>query len=282
MSELYYDIKIISDYLSKSLQKGRLIFNKQYINTATEFDKLLIENNLFRVYYNKNECIEDQIIKIKEFLYFSYNDIENTFISKHFIKDNSEYNILEYDEYNYYIDTQGSIPYRWLLMIKDFYWKNSTVEKLEKNDYLELINKLPQITFEQILNNSHRIKSQSQYYFEINSINKDKEWFTIDGKFSPYAKLILENLNNYSSLKSNSKNNYKPLYAYEGGILIENKFIADYTKFNHNYPYSGSIRNEVKGNKLYRTGKDVINEELLCLYLALKDNNVMVSEFKKK
>lgn len=274
MSEKYYNLKIIGDYLSTSLKKGKIIFNKQHLK-QNEYYEPLIKNSLFRISYREHKTNEQ---KIKKSLWFDFDDLENTFIAKHLIKHNNELEVFEYDADNCYYETNGIIPFRWLLMVKDFYWKESTVVELDKINFNELLNEIPQIPLDEILTNSRKTKIDCR--IKINS-DESHLWYTLDGKFSEYTNTILKSCNSYLSLSPTAVNNYKTLYACEGGIEIFNKFVMDYVKFNHNYSYSGSVRNELKGKDSYHTGKDVNHEELLCLYLALKDKGVSVEEFKK-
>lgn len=274
MSAIYHNLKIIADYLSTSLKKGKIIFNKQYLKQSEDYEPL-IKNSLFSINYREYENEEK---KIKKTLYFNFDDLENTFIAKHCIKCNNEIEVLDYDTDNCYFETNGIIPFRWLLMIKDFYWKESNVVELDEVNFNELLNDMPKIALDQILINSRKTKVNCQ--IKINS-DENHLWYTLDGKFSEYTNTILKDCNSYLSLCPTSNNNYKILYACEGGIEIFNKFIMDYIKFNHNYSFSGSVRNELKGKDSYHTGKDVNHEELLCLYLALKDKGVLMDEFKK-
>lgn len=206
--------------------------------------------------------------------------MENTFIMKHLINVTYEMELKVYDDDNYYFETTGLIPLRWLYMIKDFYWIHSKIEELPEINYLDLLTQIPQITLNQILMNSKRTKKQ--YNFKVINSDDSKKWQTLNGQFSEYTKNILKSCNSFMSLQNTDNFNcYRELYAYEGGVLIQNKFLDDYLKFNHNYSYAGCYRNEMKGHDSYCTGKDVNHEEILCFYLALKNKGVCVSELEK-
>lgn len=275
MDKIYYNLDFIGQYLSVSLKPAKFIFNKQYA-VNNEYYESLITNPLFNINYRE---INNDDGSIKKIIFFKYKDLENTFIAKHLIKYSDEFELKEFDYDNYYFETTGIIPLRWLYIIKDFYWKHSEIQELSEINYIEILNKIPEIALNQILINSW--KTKNHYHFEVLNLDKTNKWQTLDGKFSKYTNDILTSCNSYLSLKNYVDGDcYKKLFAAEGGVEIFNKFIKDYMNFNHNYFYCGSYRNEMKGNDKYHTGKDVNLEEILCFYLALKDKGVYVSELK--
>ena len=278
MDKIYYSLDVIGQYLSTSLKPGKIIFNKQYA-VNNEYFEPLIENALFTINYceiNNN----DNSIK-KKIICFRYKDLENIFIAKHLMDCSNEFELKEFDDDNYYFETTGIIPLRWLYMIKDFYWKHSEIQELTEINYSELLQKIPEIALNQILLNSW--KTKKTYCFQVINLDESKLWQTLNGEFSEYTKKIIKSCNSYLSLRNNdTRDSYQRLFAYEGGVEIFNNYIKDYIKFNHNYFYSGSFRNEMKGKTNYRTGKDINLEEILCFYLALKDKGVSLSKLESK
>lgn len=277
MNKIYYSLDVIGQYLSTSLKPGKIIFNKQYAVKNEYFDPL-IENALFTVNYceiNNNDDI------IKKIIFFRYKDLENIYIAKHLINYSDEFELKEFDNDNYYFETTGIIPLRWLYIIKDFYWKHSEIQELTGINYTELLQKIPEITLKQILINSRTTKKG--YCFQVLNLDETKIWQTLDGELSEYTKKIFESCNSYLSLKNyNEGNCYQKLYKAQGGVEIFNEFNKNYIKFNHNYFYSGSCRNELKGKNKYYTGKDVNLEEILCFYLVLQDKGVSLSKLESK
>ena len=279
------EISYISNYLNKTLKPGQITFNSKILKKELDKDYRRIpiaENPLFQVYYY--EYKEEN----KKVIIFEHKDLPNINISHYLIPKKYEYE-LDINNDTTSFRTTGKIPYRWLLMLKDFHWKDSNVIPLEEIDFEPLLKEIPNQAFNNIMNSS---KSSSSLSIKVNNPNDSKNlgrlknqkdypvnyWETFDGYFTPYTKEILEQCNKYECLKpiKGHSNPYKRLYAAEGGIEIFTEEIEHYLKFNHSFPYSGSVRNECKGRSTYRTSKDVNIEELTCLYLALKDLDVDV------
>lgn len=277
-----YTLNSVANYLSKSLKISKITFNKSHIISKKKNpynETHLINNPLFTIMCpNINSTDKSKF----ENIYIDFKDLENTFIAKHLIKYDYNLKIQHVDEDRCSFQTNGIIPQRWLYIIKDFYWKDAIVEEYESIDYKPLLQNIPCITMEQIMYNS--LKTKQYYSFSVITADDEiQKWKTSNAYFSEYTQSILDKCIKYESLTNISHRNvrekpYRKLHTSEGGIEIINEYIKNY--INYNWSRCGSIRNEVTGLDQYSTVRDVNLEELLCLHLALVDNNVSVSEIK--
>lgn len=296
-----HNIKAISEYLVKRLQPVKFTFDKKYI-TKHNYN-IAISNSLFEmIIFSKNNEYELSIL---------HKDTECTFIANHLVPNTTNIFKVQQDGDRLNIITNGLIPTRWFYMINDFYWKDSTVELLpfindseqeteERtffmiNDFLwkdskvvlvletiaanyfeKELSKIPNNTLNRIIQNSKKMEHEKYNFSVIN-----EKFQTENGYFSEMAQKVLDSCVKYNSLKNSSSSGkpYDVLFACEGGIYITNDFINDYIKYKlATTPYHGSVRNEVKGLNTYQTGKNITHEELLCLYLALRDQNIELKQ----
>jgi len=275
-------LRTVSQYLNKTMQPARITFTKEYfkkeiLGNPNNKRNNILSNPLFKINYNA----KNNLINFKHYKNPNISIVNYVLPFKFGIHLEETSDLVSFS-------TNGLIPIRWLYMIRDFHWKYSMIEPLDKIDFMPLLNDLPQITFNKII--SDTLIQDTIGFKVINNINikdqlniknttyPDTYWGTYNGVMTPYTKYILDECSKFESLKPlyNLNSSYDSLYANRGGIEIKTDAIYEFMKFNHSMPCMGFIKNECGGHDTYNTDKDVTREELICLYLALKELGVNV------
>lgn len=246
-------------FLQQSMKNCKVIIPKYYFYNSDIFenDIMLLKNN--NGYLNFENKIEQLDILLKK-------------------NNKNEMKLFEYNDDKYFFTTNNNIPYRWLLILKDFFWNDCKIEVINNYDIT------PNEKNAKIIINNF-FKNKKEYSFKV----LDETWQTGNGKFSLFSNRILKNCNKYSSLQTNNNNCYTELYG-KCGITINNIFIHQYIDFVLNNEYY-SIRdknklyfskdNYVTSINEYKTNKYINYEELYCLYLSLNKQNIITTKIKQ-
>tara|TARA_Y100000766_G_C18866877_1_gene586214 strand:- start:362 stop:1138 length:777 start_codon:yes stop_codon:yes gene_type:complete len=243
----------IKTYIKNTFQNKRVYFDKKYINQNIDNDLIFIDLsfNKVKIYF-----------KYEPFSIYLMNMFTEKYLTIVYQKDDND---------QYYFETRGLIPVRYLSMIKDFYWKDIKIENCDVNfdSIFDLIDNTPLLILKNIIDHKKILTYKEHVQLQV----LDENWKTDNCKFNDYTKDILHKSSNYISLKYNNKTGYRPFAAAEGGIHIYN----DYSPIIQNFSYANDLRffNYAKGSKNY-TNKHNSLEEMYFLYLFLKDNDIDV------
>lgn len=272
----------IRDYLMQTMECKKVIFDKKYLNCE-------IENELFSLTFNP--CYGTNKVTFKY-----HRKPHNINIMEHLLEIdynghfNSIYHRKNEDQYDkegkeeHYFITNGLTPIRYLFMIKDFFWKDIRIEDCERSikETLDMLDYTPDRVLYNIikLKNSEILRKEHAFLKVLHP-----EWETQDMRFNELSKHVLYKSSNYLSIRNSKKGNYNEHYkhlehqgygvfaAAEGGIC----FRSDFQLINNRFYMSNGLRcyNYAKGSTTY-TNKHNNVEELYCLYLMLKDNEIPV------
>lgn len=161
----------------------------------------------------------------------------------------------------------GPIPFRWLEMIQDFHWPESTIQSISLDAPPIFPNNTPIVL--KVNNSIDRVLPGGWHTPSV--VYPDDYWGTYDGSFTPYTKRILRACSLFRSTRPSipHRDSYRPLPACEGGISIHTK-----TETEHDF---SSRDRDIKGKQFYKSNSNVNREELTCLYLAMKSYGVNAS-----
>jgi len=250
----------IKTYIKNTFQNKRVYFDKKYINQYIDNDLIFIDLS-----FNK--------VKI----YFKYKPF-SIYLMDMFTEKDRTIVYQKDDNDQYYFETRGIIPVRYLSMIKDFYWTDITIFNCDVNcdvnfdSIFDLIDNTPLLILKNIIDHKKILTYKEHVQLQV----LDENWKTDNSKFNDYTKDILHKSSNYLSLKYNNETGYKSLATAEGGIHIYN----DYTPIIQIFSYANDLRffNYVKGSKNYTNRRNSLEdlEEMYFLYLFLKDNDIDV------
>ena len=199
-------------------------------------------------------------------------------------------------------NTKGRIPNRWIRMLHDFYFVNSSIEEGEISTEFwdKKIQSIPDIVLKSILNISKQMmnvnmnikvnkaplytknETKNIDFFwssktkmsedDINKSIKNRIWKTENGSVSPAVRVFIERCKNYKSYYGGE---YSLLFAYEGGL--EFSYFRDMPWFSirsllESYSsYSSNYYAEIRGHDNYSSSmKYVPTEEMVILEEALK------------
>lgn len=208
----------------------------------------------------KFEEINTPLFSLKKFndnLYFSFD-----------INKIPSLSLLRYvEELDYKLKMENNkIPLRWYYILQEFYLPDLKFIH-QYYDYTDKVNKLTDLVINNIVTDATNIKISRL-------IVKNENWKTRDyiyakSENNQLVNNFFEKSKNYQSLDGH----YRYLAACEGGLLFNNTYVEDFINLNHSQ-YRGSIRNEVKGENSYITGKDITPEELMVLHLIMKKEGI--------
>lgn len=278
---------LIKNYIEQTFQYKTVTFPSKYF-----LDRSSIENELFTLEFYEDYLngAKDRFVKIKPKMKHFNNVLVKYLSDPKWKKMIPMYSIQvdSFDDKNYRFSTIGHTPVRWLEIIKDFYWKDITIEDSVRDGEInpEIIDFIPDAVLTNIINTTPHYYG----YFEVT----DEKWGTLDCSFTEYTQEIVNTYKNYLSITPVDSSNqrifkyngpnppYKKFAAggAEGGILFSSKYVLLYSGIQ--YVFFGSYyTNYTKGENCYTT--DHVNpEELYVFYMFLKDNGVSVSDFTLK
>jgi len=269
-------VKVISNYLNKTMRPATISFQKDYfqekvIGKVNKYDRTVLSNPLFTIYHNQNDILN-----------FTYKNVPNLDITQYVLPFKYGLDKKEDDNFVSY-STKGQIPIRWLYMIKDFHFKESIIEPDENIDYYPLLKELPKNTFNKIINDT--LTPKSKFGFKVTNYPEielkegwylKKIWGTYNKSFTQYTSKILEECGKFESLKPVINKSYDILFKDEGGINILTEDMYEFIKYCHTVEPYRVNDNSLIGTNSYYSNKNVTTEELICLYLALKELGVEV------
>ncbi len=177
------------------------------------------------------------------------------------------------------ITNNGEIPTRFMIMLYDFYLKNSIIkylpiEQKTIDEVTQLVETYNDKQLKKLIMLVHTIPNK---YIEV----KNNDWFTHDeAQFSPSAEKFMDACLKYHSFYFDEKDmGKKPvlkyLFATQGGFNFSYLWYSPFTEVN-NYIRFGSLRLEAKGSNSYGTNSDFNFEELVILYEAMKKEGLNV------
>lgn len=262
----------INRYLSKTLRPARVIMPKKLFSDDELLSNKLLKNTdnpLFQLSYYSDKN------KIK-FNHFA--EIPNTYIASELLPNLDGFEIKELSNEKIYFETDGTIPLRWIYMIKDFYCNEIEIENKHNINFEPFLRNLSKQSIDELLYKSIKQSLYASFSFKVINNEKEQYWITDKFSFSPYSYKKLSQCNNFLSLKSLNQP-YVPTLSKGGGIEIYTEEQLAYSEFIHSVFMKKLYFNKIKGHNYYSNNIGVNKEEVICLFLALKSLGLNVKPY---
>lgn len=188
-----------------------------------------------------------------------------------------EYRVKLYsDEDSYIISSNGVIPFRWLFILRDYYYKTSEIiitYNTSKEEKLRLykLYELRLLRLGRLIDTYYYLsKRNSRYSFSVIEGPDNRDESILNNG-------VIECLKDSKKYSSTEYKGYKLSLNEEGGILIDNIFMREWLKFNDN----NSKKSNLIGEYYYKTSENIQLEELLVLYKSLEDQGCLLSDMRR-